>query len=257
MRSGQRGGIIFRLLALLMLCLFAGIIYLARNPLLRAAGGFWIVEDRMEPADVIVVIGDDDFTADRATEAAALFHGGWAPLIVASGRMLRPYSTVADLMTRDLESRGVPAKAIVRFSHRAGNTLEEAKDLQVLIEQNRWHRILLVTSNYHTRRARYIFRKVLPANVSLEVVGAFDPEFEPATWWQSRQGRKTFLQANDAVVVGQFGPVGRARTRQGHAHDAPAIALRRVREADRPSVLTAEGMPVGRRPGEPAAEPPG
>jgi hypothetical protein len=34
---------------------------------------------------------------------------------------------------------------------------------------------------------------VLPANVSLEVVGAFDPEFEPATWWQSRQGRKTFL----------------------------------------------------------------
>jgi uncharacterized SAM-binding protein YcdF (DUF218 family) len=107
--------------------------------------------------------------------------------------MLRPYSTIADLMTRDLESRGVPTKAIVRFSHRANNTLEEAKDLQILIAQNGWRRILLVTSNYHTRRARYIFRKFLPADVSLEVVGAFDPEFEPATWWQSRQGRKTFL----------------------------------------------------------------
>ena len=193
MRRGQHGGIIFRLLALLMLCLFAAITYLARTPLLRAAGGFWIVQDRMEPADVIIVIGDDDFTADRATEAAALFHGGWAPLIVASGRMLRPYSTIADLMTQDLESRGVPAKAIVRFSHRASNTLEEAKDLQVLIAQNGWRRILLVTSNYHTRRAQYIFRKVLPANVSLEVVGAFDAEFEPDTWWQSRQGRKIFL----------------------------------------------------------------
>jgi uncharacterized SAM-binding protein YcdF (DUF218 family) len=201
MRRGQHGGIIFRLLALLMLCLFAAIIYLARTPLLRAAGGFWIAQDRMEPADVIIVIGDDDFTADRATEAAALFHGGWAPLIVASGRMLRPYSTIADLMTQDLESRGVPAKAIVRFSHRASNTLEEAKDLQVLIAQNGWRRILLVTSNYHTRRAQYIFRKVLPANVSLEVVGAFDAEFEPDTWWQSRQGRKIFLLETVGYLV--------------------------------------------------------
>jgi uncharacterized SAM-binding protein YcdF (DUF218 family) len=201
MRRGQHGGIIFRLLALLMLCLFAGIIYLARTPLLRAAGGFWIVQDRMEPADVIMVIGDDDFTADRATEAAALFHGGWAPLVVASGRMLRPYFTIADLITRDLESRGVPSKAIVRFSHGANNTLEEAKDLQILIAQNGWRRILLVTSNYHTRRARYIFRKVLPADVSLEVVGAFDAEFEPDTWWQSRQGRKTFLLETVGYLV--------------------------------------------------------
>lgn len=201
MRRAQHGGIIFRLLGLLMLCLFAGIIYLARTPLLRSAGGFLIVQDRMEPADVIIVIGDDDFTADRATEAAALFHGGWAPLIVASGRMLRPYSTIADLMTRDLESRGVPSKAIVRFSHRADNTLEEAKDLQVLIAQNGWRRILLVTSNYQTRRARYILRKVLPANVSLEVVGAFDAEFEPDTWWQSRQGRKTFLLETVGYLV--------------------------------------------------------
>ena len=201
MRDGQRGGIISRLLTLLMLCLFAGIIYLAHIPLLRAAGGFWIVQDRMEPADVIIVIGDDDFTADRATEAAALFHAGWAPLIVTSGRMLRPYSTVADLMTRDLESLGVPAKAVVRFSHRANNTLEEANDLQVLIAQNGWHRILVVTSNYHTRRARYIFRRVLPANVKLEVVGAFDGAFEPATWWQSQQGRKTFLVETVAYAV--------------------------------------------------------
>lgn len=215
MRRGQRGGIISRLLALLMLCLFAGIIYLAHIPLLRAAGGFWIVQDRMEPADVIIVIGDDDFTADRATEAAALFHQGWAPRIVASGRMLRPYSTIADLMTRDLQSRGVPAKAIVRFSHRANNTLEEAKDLEVLIAQNGWSRILVVTSNYHTRRARYVFRKVLPVNVKLQVVGAFDGAFEPATWWQSREGRKTFLLESVAYVVALW------ELRDQHAESSP------------------------------------
>src|SRR5579872_4990314 len=127
MISGQRGGIIFRVLAFLVLCGFAGMIYLARHPLLRAAAGFWIVQDRIEPADVIIVIGDDDFTADRATEAAALFRAGWAPQVVASGRMLRPYMSMADFMARDLESRGVPASATVRFSHRADDTLEEAE----------------------------------------------------------------------------------------------------------------------------------
>lgn len=191
--SSQRGGILFRLLTLLLLFLFAAIIYVARTPLLRTAAGLWIVQDRIEPADAIIVIGDDDFTADRAAEAAALFKAGWAPAVVASGRMLRPYTSIADLMARDLESRGVPSRAIVRFSHRSVNTLEEAENLQVLINQKAWRRILLVTSNYHTRRAKYIFRKVLPGSVSLEVVAASDSQFEPATWWESRQGRKTFF----------------------------------------------------------------
>ena len=201
MMSGQQGGIIFRLLGLLVLCGLAGMVYVARYPLLRAAAGFWIVQDRIEPADVIVVLGDDNFTADRSAEAAALFHTGWAPQVVASGRMLRPYASVADFMARDLQSRGVPATAIVRFSHRADDTREEAEGLRVLIAEKGWRRILLVTSNYHTRRARYIFRRVLPAGVSLEVAGAPDSEFEPATWWESRQGRKAFFLETVGYLV--------------------------------------------------------
>ena len=193
MTTGQRGGIIFRLLALIVLCFFAGIVYLARHPLLRVAARFWIVQDRVTPADVIIVMGDDNFSGDRAAQAAALFKAGWAPQVVASGRMLRPYASIADLMAKDLESRGVPSAAVVLFSHRAADTREEAEDLKVLIAQKGWHRILLVTSNYHTRRARYIFRKVLPSNVTLEVAGASDPQFDPANWWESRQGRKAFF----------------------------------------------------------------
>jgi uncharacterized SAM-binding protein YcdF (DUF218 family) len=161
--------------------------------LLRAAASFWIVQDRIEPADIIIVIGDDDFTADRAKEAAALFHAGWAREILASGRMLRPYASIADYMARDLQSEGVPASAILRFSHRADNTREEAEGLGVLAEQKGWRRILLVTSNYHTRRARYIFRKVLAGDVRLEVAGAPDSDFDPAAWWETRRARKIFF----------------------------------------------------------------
>ena len=90
-------------------------------------------------------------------------------------------------------SRAAHGGRLARFSHRANNTLEEAQDLRVLISERQWRKVLLVTSNYHTRRARYIFRKTLPGEVSLEVAGAASPDFEPGSWWQSRQGRKTFF----------------------------------------------------------------
>ena len=204
MTTNERGGIIFRLLVLLLLCGLAGIVYLARFPLLRSAAGFWIVQDRIAPADAMIVLGDDDFSSDRAAEAASLFRAGWAPQVVASGRMLRPYASLADLMARDLESRGVPASAIIRFSHQADDTREEAEGLRVLVAQKGWRRILLVTSNYHTRRARYIFRKVLPSSVSLEVAGASNSEFEPSSWWESRQGRKTFFVEAVGYVVAMW-----------------------------------------------------
>jgi uncharacterized SAM-binding protein YcdF (DUF218 family) len=193
MTTSQRGGIIFRLLALMTLCLFAGIIYLARHPLMQLAASSWIVQDRVTPADVIIVIGDDNFSADRATETASLYKAKWAPLVVASGRMLRSYASLADIMAKDLESQGVPASSVVLFSHRAADTREEAEALRVLVVQKGWRRILLVTSNYHTRRARYIFRKVLPEKVSLAVVGAADSQFNPSNWWESRQARKAFF----------------------------------------------------------------
>jgi uncharacterized SAM-binding protein YcdF (DUF218 family) len=173
---------------------------------------------------VIIVIGDDNFSADRAIEAATLFKAGWAPVVVASGRMLRPYASLADLMAKDLESRGVLASAVVLFSHRAPDTREEAEALRVLVVQKGWRRILLVTSNYHTRRARYIFRKVLPENVSLAVVGAADSQFNPSNWWESRQASKAFF----LETVGYLEAVWELRNRPAGASPASLVPFRPV-----------------------------
>jgi uncharacterized SAM-binding protein YcdF (DUF218 family) len=88
--------------------------------------------------------------------------------------MLRPNTGIADLMEHDLQSFGVPASSIVKFSHRAANTREEAEALSGLIASRGWKRILLVTSNYHTRRALFIFERAMPAGVSVRVSGARD-----------------------------------------------------------------------------------
>jgi uncharacterized SAM-binding protein YcdF (DUF218 family) len=195
MSSNQRGGIIFRFLALLALLAFLGSIYLIRYPLLRLAGGFWVVQDPLEHVDAIVVLGDDNFAADRSGRAAELFRAGWAPEVVASGRMLRPYFGVAELIEHDLESRGVPASAVVRLDQRTSNRRRQAQALLALARQRHWSHLLLVTSNYRTRRIRYIFRRVLlPAEVSLGVIGVEDASFDPSNWWESRQGREIFFQ---------------------------------------------------------------
>src|ERR1700730_18830316 len=117
MRRAQRGGIIMRLISLLMLLAFVAVIYVVRHPLLRLAGQLWVLDEPAEHADVIVVLSDDNYSGDRASHAADLYHSAMAPQIVASGRLLRPYAGGAEMMERDLESRGVPPTSIVKFSH--------------------------------------------------------------------------------------------------------------------------------------------
>jgi uncharacterized SAM-binding protein YcdF (DUF218 family) len=192
-RGGQRGGIIIRFIFLISFLFLVFLVYLARHPLLRVAGEFWIVDEPPAAADAIVILGDDNYFAERAERAAQLYRAGDAPRVVASGRFLRPYATVADLMMHDLKERGVPESAIVRLPHRAANTQEEAEVNAHLIHERGWKRILLVTSNYHTRRSRYIFERVLPPGTTLVVVSAPDTAYNPDRWWESHEGRSIFF----------------------------------------------------------------
>ena len=197
----QRGGIFFRLIFLLFLAVLLFAVYLARHPLLRFAGGFWIAGESPKASDAIVILSDDNYRGDRAARAAELFHAGWAPRVVASGRFLRPYASIAQLEERDLESRGVPAAAIVRFEHRAENTREEAGAVSQLASARGWNRILVVTSAYHTRRSKYIFERSLPAGTVLCVVAAPDSEYDPNNWWRSRAGMKIFFHEFVGMAV--------------------------------------------------------
>lgn len=196
----ERGGIFFRLMGLLALALLVFVVYLVRRPLLREAGGFWVVEDPPSAADSLIILSDDDYSASRAGKAAELYKEHRAPVVVASGRMLRPYAGIGELMQRDLTERGVPAGAIVIAPHRAGDTLDEAQALRSLVVERKWRHVIIVTSNYHTRRARYIFRKVFPAGVQVDVSPAEDPSFPANGWWDKKEGWKIFLHETAGMI---------------------------------------------------------
>lgn len=197
----QRGGILRRVLAALFVLVTLLSLWLLRAPILRSAAQTLIVEDELQPADAIVVLGDDNYAGDRAGRAAELFLARWAPVVVASGRYLRPSASLADLMAQDLAARNVPASAIVPLRHRADSTRAEAAAIAELARERRWRRLIIVTSSYHTRRSRFIFRSVLPADLQARVTPAVDSDFDPQAWWQAREGRKTFARESLAWML--------------------------------------------------------
>src|SRR5579863_4117708 len=84
---------------------------------------------------------------------------------------------------RDLSDR-------VDFCESSGDvnsTRQEAQAVLPCIQQHRWQSIAIVTSDYHTRRAGMIWRKIARQDPRLRVwmVGVTDPEFQQP-WWRHR-----------------------------------------------------------------------
>jgi len=213
-RRRERGGIFVNLIVLLCLALLCFGLYLVRHPLMRWTANAWIVEDQLDRADALVVLSDDNFYADRATRAAELFRQAKAPLIVASGRRLRPSAGIAELMEHDLIERGVPKDKIVRLVHDADSTRDEAEALVLLARQRKWRSLIIVTSNYHTRRARYIFGAVFPREVKISVAGARDADFDPDQWWTNRKSVKALTREFAAMLVAMWELHGQRETRK-------------------------------------------
>src|SRR5215831_16559237 len=200
-RTREIGGIFIKMVVSLFLLTFCLGLYFVRHPIFRFAAESWVIEDPLEKSDVLIVLSDDNFYADRATRAAELFREGKAPLVVASGRRLRPSAGIAELMEHDLIERGVPKDKILRFAQDGDSTREDAEALAKLAKTKKWHKAIIVTSNYHTRRARYVFRRVFPQDIEIRVAGARDSNFDPGNWWEKRKSTKLFIREIAGMLI--------------------------------------------------------
>jgi uncharacterized SAM-binding protein YcdF (DUF218 family) len=200
-RNSERGGALVSLIALLVLVVMCAVLFWARHPIMRFAAESWVIDAPAVRADALLLLGDDNFYADRATHAAELIRHGVAPVVVASGRRLRPGAGIVELQEHDLIERGVPKDKIIRFPHDSDNTLEEAGALARLCSERHFRTVLVVTSNYHARRARYIFNKVFPPTISVSVAGAHDGDFDPDHWWEKRKSQELFLHEIVGMLV--------------------------------------------------------
>jgi uncharacterized SAM-binding protein YcdF (DUF218 family) len=70
----------------------------------------------------------------------------------------------------------------------------------------------VVTSNFHTRRARYIFLHVFPQTMEVRVASARDGDFDPEHWWEKRKSIKELTKEFAGMVVAVWELHGKSET---------------------------------------------
>ena len=174
--------------------LLAAIVLVGFAPasLFRGVASFLIVEDPLEPAAAIVVFGGQ--LPFREMEAARLYRAGWAPqVVIVRGSRREESKALQDLQIEVREAwelsravlirQGVPPSAIVVPEEEAEGTLEESQvAVRALKPENR--PVILVTSKYHTRRARLTWNYVTRDGLKAIVRAAGQDPFDPARWWR-------------------------------------------------------------------------
>lgn len=187
----ERGGIVYKFLTLALIAGLLFLVYLAHDPLLRAFIEWWIVDEAPEEVQAIVVLSGDSVFGDRLRHGADLYRQGYAVRLILSGRAIRANFSEAELMEREALAQGVPAGALLLVRHSGDSTLEAALALRQFLAEQKIRSIIVVTSNFHTRRARKIFRRVLrQTGVQVRVSASSDVRFNPRRWWKTRTGRK-------------------------------------------------------------------
>jgi uncharacterized SAM-binding protein YcdF (DUF218 family) len=111
------------------------------------------VESGNVKADAIVVLGGG--RDERPERASDLFKNGDAPQILVSG------AGDCDANVQILMKRGVPANVITREANSI-STYENAEFSVPLLRQMGAHRVIIVTSWYHSRRALVCFEHFAP-----------------------------------------------------------------------------------------------
>jgi uncharacterized SAM-binding protein YcdF (DUF218 family) len=170
-------------LALVLLLLLSG--------LLLTSSGSFLVLNQPHKSDVIVVLAGE--TEHRPARGIELLDQGYAPrLILDVPEQAKIYQwSQPELAQKHVQS--LPrASAIMICPINALSTRDEAKDVEHCLGNIEARSILLVTSDYHTRRALSIFSRVLP-QYRYSIAAAYDPREFGAKWWQHREWAKVNL----------------------------------------------------------------
>jgi uncharacterized SAM-binding protein YcdF (DUF218 family) len=150
-------------------------------------------------ADAIIVMSGSSALKERTHLAAQLFNEGRAPRVVLTNdgqqggwsneRERNPYSF--ELATDELVSLGVPSHNINVLRAQVTSTYDEVVELRDWARRTNLSSLLVVTSEYHSRRANWTFKQVFnqqsPAP-NVVVVAPAQQLLTPSTWWCHKKG---------------------------------------------------------------------
>ncbi|MBI2828728.1 MAG: YdcF family protein [Acidobacteria bacterium] len=178
-------------------------------------GAFLAREDTLQKADAILVLSGTPMR--RPLEAADLYIEGFGSRIVLTRQT--PEGGERALVERGVPfledvarardafiQLGIPAEAILVPDRIHDSTAAEAITLRELAERHGWHRVIVVSSKYHLRRAGFAFRRELRGTgVQLMMRGTRYDGLEPNRWWQRRRDVREIVPEVPKFLAYLFG----------------------------------------------------
>lgn len=198
--EGRKGSRWKRRLLVLLTLLIIG--WFGRFIVLRAVGSFLINADTECQADAMYVLGGAPY--DRGTEASRMLQEGCAPIAYCTGSSIMQSNkaegrmiTEADLTRTAAIRCGTPAATILPLPF-GTSTYEEALGILLHARSKGWRTIVVVTTDFHTRRVRRVFdARFKGSGINVLVHAAPSTEYNVDAWWNSEQG---LLMVNNEYV---------------------------------------------------------
>jgi DUF218 domain len=165
------------------------VVLIAVSVLLGANAGKVLVVDAPEPSELIVVLAGE--TDRRPTRALQLLEQGYGRKVILDVPAHAKIYEFTQLQLAEKYVHDLPRVAAMSICPIEGlSTRDESRDVQKCLAREEGKRILLVTSDFHTRRALSIFRHELRGRV-FSVAAARDDSQFGTKWWTHRQWAKT------------------------------------------------------------------
>jgi hypothetical protein len=155
-----------------------------------AAAGNYLVLDAPRPSDVILVLaGETNHRPERALQLLTLGFGRRVVLDVPANSKIYEFTQIqlAEKYVQDLPNGAMASICPIHGL----STRDEAKDVERCLPQGD-ERVLIVTSDFHSRRALSIFQREIPSH-SYSIASSRDEEKFGPRWWTHRQWAKTFI----------------------------------------------------------------
>ena len=169
-------------LALTLLLVFA-------MAFVATSGGFLVVNNP-KPADIIVVLAGE--TERRPSRALELLGQQYAPKVMLDVQDAKIYSRTIMQLAQEYVAQLPQRDSITICPITALSTRGETYNVRKCLQSMNVRDVLLVTSDFHTRRALSAFSRELP-EYRFSVAAAYDPQQFGPDWWRHRQWAKTNL----------------------------------------------------------------
>ncbi len=172
---------------------FLFLVFLCRKPILTSIASYLIQED--EPVKVNLAFVLSGNSIDRGTEATKLYKQGFIKKLVCPGGNMHPLFEAmgfkfleSEVTKMAMVKMGVP-DSVIEILPKGKSTNDEAKLLIDYCKKHNTDTVMIVSSEFHTRRIKYALKgRFAKGNLTVIVIGAPDHNVRAWNWWWTEDG---------------------------------------------------------------------